>query len=454
MYVHNTIAAVATPPGTGGVGIVRVSGDQALALSKQLFKAGAAGKLAPQRLYFGDFSEPGGAFIDSGYFVWFRAPRSFTGEEVAEFHCHGGVVVLQMLLAALYRLGAKPAEPGEFSKRAFLNGKIDLAQAEAISDLISASTSKAVEIAQSHYRGKLSQAIEQVREELISVLAWIEAEIDYPEAEIDFAGEGEAKGTLLAQIDALVQLQKTYREGRIYQQGVATVILGSPNVGKSSLLNLLTGEERAIVTAIPGTTRDVLEVAINIRGIPLRLADTAGIRESADAVERIGIKKARKAAEQADLILLVLDTSRSLSDADKRLLADVPQHNCIVVLNKTDLPAMLKVTTIRRLGFTRVREISALQEQGIEGLKDEIEQMFVSGQLATDATLVSNQRHFQALVATTDILRQVSAEWETLPQDLLALDLRQGWETLGQITGAVWTEDLLDSIFKRFCLGK
>lgn len=454
MYTLDTIAAIATPPGIGGVGIIRVSGEQALALGAKLFRPKGKAAFSPGRMYYGDFTSQKGKHIDTGFFVWFKSPRSFTGEDIVEFHCHGGIVVLQTMLKALFDLGIRHAEPGEFSKRAFLNGRIDLAQAESISDLISASSDKAAEIARSHFRGRLSAAIEEIRDQVISVLAWIEAEIDYPEAELDSSGRDTAAATLAQQIAVLEGLQSTYQEGKIYRDGVVTVILGSPNVGKSSLLNILAGEERAIVTDIPGTTRDVLEVPVTIRGIPLRLADTAGIRESGDLIEKIGIERARKLAVQADLILLILDTSRPLSEGDELLLENVSRDNVIVVLNKTDLPALIEAEEIYAKGFLHVRQISALQEQGIEALKDEIENMFISGKFSPDATFISNQRHYQALVAAAGLLGQVSAHWDTLPLDLLALDLRLAWQTLGEITGSVWTEDLLDSIFQRFCLGK
>lgn len=454
MYILDTIAAIATPPGMGGVGIIRISGEQALALGAKLFTPKGKAAFSPGRMYYGDFTDQKGKHIDTGLFVWFKSPRSFTGEDIVEFHCHGGIVVLQTMLRALLDQGIRHAEPGEFSKRAFLNGRIDLAQAESISDLISASSDKAAEIARSHFRGRLSAAIEEIREQVISVLAWIEAEIDYPEAELDSFGRDKAAATLAQQITVLEGLQSTYQEGKIYRDGVVTVILGSPNVGKSSLLNILTGEERAIVTDIPGTTRDVLEVPVTIRGIPLRLADTAGIRESGDLIEKIGIERARKLAAQADLILLILDTSRPLSEEDQLLLENVSRDNVIVVLNKTDLPAVIDVEAISAKGFLHVRQISALQEQGIEALKDDIENMFISGKFSPDATFISNQRHYQALVTAAGLLHQVAANWDTLPLDLLALDLRQAWQTLGEITGSVWTENLLDSIFQRFCLGK
>lgn len=454
MYIQDTIVAVATPPGIGGVGIIRVSGDKALTYGTKLFKPKRINTIAPGRMYYGDFTDQRGKHIDTGLFVWFQSPHSFTGEDVVEFHCHGGIVVLNSMLRALFALGVRLAEPGEFSKRAFLNGRIDLAQAESIADLISAHSEKAADIARSHYKGMLSATIEEIREQIVSVLAWMEAEIDYPEADLDSLGQEEALGTLAQQIAALEELAQTYHEGRIYREGITTVILGSPNVGKSSLLNILAGEERAIVTDIPGTTRDVVEVPVTIRGIPLRLADTAGIRESGDFVERIGIERALKLAAEADLILLILDTSRPLSADDEVLLQNVSREKVLVVLNKTDLPQAVEAEDILAQGFKHVLQISALHKTGIEELKDEIEGMFVSGSISPQSTFISNQRHYQALLTALDLLRRVASDWDTLPLDLLALDLRHAWQVLGEITGSAWSEDLLNDIFQRFCLGK
>ena len=454
MYIQSTIAAIATPPGMGGVGIIRVSGDEAFSLGTRLFRPSSPKTFAPGRMYYGDFTNGAGEHVDSGLFVWFKGPRSFTGEDVVEFHCHGGTVILHILLKVLLGVGVRLAAPGEFSKRAFLNGKIDLAQAESISDMISASSERAAEIARSHFRGKLSEIVEGVRDEVASVLAWIEAEIDYPGEEFDDLDKELVRATLARQIQVVDDLQRSYNEGKIYREGIATVIIGSPNVGKSSLLNILTGEERAIVTDIPGTTRDVLEVPVTIRGIPLLLADTAGIRESVDLVERIGIERARTFAHRADLTLLIVDTSRPLSKQDISLINSVERDRTIILLNKTDLPAVFGKDKIEEMGLPHVLEISVLHGQGIETLKDRIESMFVSGKFSADTTMVSNQRHHQALAKASDLLAQVATNWGSLPLDLLALDLRQGWHILGEITGSAWTEELLDEIFQRFCLGK
>lgn len=454
MYARTTIVAVATPPGIGGVAIIRISGLQALAIGSKMFKPRRQSQAKHGKMYFGDFIDEKGKFIDSGYFVWFRAPHSFTGEDVVEYHCHGGPILLRGLLKGLLGIGAQLAAPGEFSKRAFLNGRIDLTQAESIADLISADSEQAALIARSHYQGRLSAQVTETMDGISGALAWIEAEIDYPEAEID-SSEGErALAKIKGQLTSLAKLQQTYVEGKIYRDGVVTVILGSPNVGKSSLLNVLAGEERAIVTDIPGTTRDVVEVPVVIRGIPLRLADTAGIRDSDDTVERIGVERARKLAEKADLIILVIDTSQPLSPQDKLLLEGMVSERVLVALNKTDLPSAIEMAEIITLGFPHVVQISALQEQGIESLKDAIEEMFVSGSYTEGSTLVSNQRHFHALNTAADLMEKVIAGWATTPLDIIALDLRQAWQTLGEITGIIWTESLLDHIFANFCLGK
>ena len=438
MYNQDTIAAIATPPGTGGVGIIRLSGECSLALAKNLFRArGKVRDFRPGQMYFGDFLAVDSRQIDTGYFVWFKKPRSFTGENIVEFHCHGGVILMQSLLRELFSQGIRPAEPGEFSRRAFLNGKIDLVQAEAISDLICAQSSRAADIARSHYRGSLSERIEKVRMKLAEIIAWLEAEIDYPDTEIDFSGRDNAVATLREQITLVGQLQNTYEEGRIYREGIVTVILGKPNVGKSSLLNSLAGEERAIVSDIPGTTRDVVEVPVNIRGIPLRLADTAGIRQALSKIERIGVDKARNLAAKADLVLLLLDSSRPLSEEDWQLLATVDKGRAIVVLNKADLPSEIGTEEISAQGFTSIR-VSALEEQGLEALKDLIEGMFVSGQFQPDATLITNNRHYQALTLAEAVLTRVAEGWDQLPMDLLAMDLRESWQVLGEIKFLPW----------------
>lgn len=454
VYTQDTIAAIATPPGMGGVGVIRISGRQALSLGARLFQSRSSAKnFTPGRMYFGDLG-PADNPVDSGYFVWFQSPRSFTGEDVVEYHCHGGMIILQSLLRALFALGVRPAEPGEFSKRAFLNGKIDLAQAESISDLVSADSQRAAEIARSHLQGKLSAQIEAIRAAIAAVIAWMEAEIDYPEADLDHQGHDQGQNDLEEQIRQIEQLQATYKEGKIYKDGILTVILGRPNVGKSSLLNSLAGEERAIVTDIPGTTRDVLEVPVNIRGIPLRLSDTAGIRESLDHVEQLGVERARKVAGEADLTLLLLDISQPLQGEDYLLLDTVNKGTTIVILNKIDLPAKVRVQEVTERGFGCVQQLSLLTEQGLEELKDAILAMFITGQFPQETTFITNQRHYQALERGLDLLKGAAARWNCLPLDLLALDLREGWQALGEITGAVWNEDLLSSIFQKFCLGK
>jgi len=455
VYKRSSIAAVATPPGSGGVGIIRVSGDNAFLLAKDLFRPKSKVKnLIPTKMYYGDIIDVQGDLVDSGYFVWFEKPRSFTGENVVEFHCHGGMIILQTLLKALYALGVHPAEPGEFSKRAFLNGQMDLAQAEAIADLIDAESTKAAEIARGHLRGQLSRRIEGIRENIAGVLAWMEAEIDYPDTDIDSTGREQSLSQIDEQLKALAKLKNTYQEGKVYREGVVTVILGRPNVGKSSLLNTLAGEERAIVTDVPGTTRDVVEVPVNIRGIPLRLADTAGIRESLDKVEQIGIERARQLAAQAQLTLLLIDSSNPLEEEDSLLLQAANRSNTIVILNKADLPAKVEDADIRALNFQHVHSVSALEERGIEELKDSIEAMFTSGQFQQDTTFVTNQRHASILEQAFSQLVRAIQNWNELPLDILAMDLRDAWQGLGEITGAVWSEDLLDCIFANFCLGK
>lgn len=455
MYTRDTIAAIATPPGKGGIGIIRISGQAALQAAQRLFVARAGGPIRiPSRMYYGDFVDARSNPIDTGYCVWFKGPRSFTGEDVVEFHCHGGMVILHMLLQELFALGIRPAEPGEFSRRAFLNGKIDLVQADAIADMINAQSQQAVKIARSHFAGNLSANIEDIRRRLLDIIAWLEAEIDYPEADIDYAGKETAAMQVQQQTERLQVLLNTYQEGKIFRDGIVTVILGKPNVGKSSLLNSLVGEERAIVTDIPGTTRDVVEVPATVRGIPLRLADTAGIRQSLNKIEQLGIERARVLAERADLVLLVLDRSRPLGPEDRQLLAAADAERTIVALNKSDLPGTVQPEDIRSLGFQHVLPVSALTGAGLDELRDAIEAAFVKGDIGADTVWITNERHFHALQRAAGVLKDLVARWNDTPLDLLALDLREAWQALGEITGAVWTEELLDCIFSNFCLGK
>lgn len=453
MYIRDTIAAVATPPGAGGVAIIRISGNQALEYRQNLFKPPSAQSIQPRQMVFGQFVTAMGDVVDYGYSVYFAAPASFTGEDVVEFHCHGGPTILRRLLRELFDRGCRPAEPGEFSKRAFVNGKLDLVQAEAIMDMVSARSEEALTIALSQFGGLFSKRIDDLSQRLLQALAQLEVIIDYPDMELDSALAGSLREDL-AHVQAELQaLALGFDQARLYREGLSTAILGSPNVGKSSLLNLLAGEDRAIVTDIPGTTRDVLEVPVNIRGIPLLLMDTAGIRESDDLVEQLGVERARRAAGSAQLILLVLDGSRSLLPQELALLKEQGSAKTLAVVNKKDLDLKLDLSSLTQAGLD-YQLISAAQGLGVEELKDKIQGMFVRGEVSVQDLLVTNERHYRAIVKATQDCQTALAGLSSLPADLVAMDIRSAWEGLGEITGKVWTEDLLDCIFGNFCLGK
>lgn len=454
MYIRDTIAAVATAPGPGGVGIIRISGPGAREKGLKLFSfSHQPAALQAQRMYFGDFSV-GGQAVDSGYLVWFQAPRSFTGEDVVEYHCHGGMRLLHSLLQALFRLGVRPAERGEFTKRAFLNGKLDLSRAEAVSDLVEARSDKALALARAQYVGKVAGKIEDIRSRLTQLLAEIEVIIDYPEMELEAADNRTMYSETRTIQEEVALLAGSFQRGRLYREGLSTVILGRPNVGKSSLLNLLSGEQKAIVTDIPGTTRDVLEANVCIGGIPLRLVDTAGFRAPGDLVEKLGVDRAREAAKSADLVLLIFDGSQILQPADRQLLKIEFNGKLLAVINKADLPQQLKAERVKELGVEKVYKISALKNQGIEELEKGIEEAFTGGDSPEGQVIISSQRHYQVLCRVSSILQETLNHWQGAPLDVLAQQLRSAWETLGEITGKTWTENLLDTIFSKFCLGK
>lgn len=454
MYVKDTIAAVATAPGPGGVGIIRISGKDAREKGFSLFRFHSSPeRIKPRHMYYGDFANSDGQAVDSGYLVWFRGPFSFTGEDVVEYHCHGGMLILQTLLRALFALGVRPAERGEFTKRAFLNGKLDLSQAEAVLDLVAAKSNQALTIARAQYSGSVTEKTEELRQRLTRLLASLEVTIDYPELELEAADNAAAHKELCRIKAAVDQLAASFSRGRLYREGLSTVILGRPNVGKSSLLNLLSGEQKAIVTDIPGTTRDALEANVSVGGIPLRLVDTAGIREPADLVERLGVERARQLADSADLTLLIFDGSEPLQPADLQLLEMMPRKKSLVVINKTDLPQKLDEERLETLGVGKAYKISVVENKGITDLEQAIKNTFAQQQ-GESQVIITSQRQHQVLLRVGSALGEALVNWHSAPLDVLAQQVRSAWEILGEITGKTWTEDLLDTIFSEFCLGK
>ena len=455
--LDDTIAAIATPLGEGGLAVIRISGPQALAVADRCFAPVGTGSLKPSTaathtLHFGHIVH-NGRNIDEVLLAVMRAPRTFTREEVVEITCHGGILPAKLVLDAVLANGARLAEPGEFTRRAFLNGRIDLAQAEAVADLIHSRTELALRAANEQLAGKLSQRINQLRDGMVETLAHIEAHIDFPEEDI----VPDTKAQLIARLDHGVafmdELLRTANEGQILRRGIRAAIIGRPNVGKSSLLNQLLGHDRAIVSPIPGTTRDTIEETANIRGLPVVFIDTAGLREARDEIEVEGVRRSRQTLQQAEFILHVFDASEPLMETDRNYLAEFSGKQRILVCNKTDLPSRLCLPADLK---SPVVEVSCLTGQGIEPLKDAIKELVWSGEIKAEMLQVMiNSRHQEALNrARAATLRTVEALRADHTLELVALDLRIAVNAVGEIVGKTTTEDLLDVIFSQFCLGK
>ena len=456
----DTIAAIATAVGESGIAVIRISGPSAIEAAAPYVRAKTGLKdAATHTVQYAKIVDPAtGEAVDEALVTVMRAPRSFTAEDVVEISVHGGIVpvrrVLDLLLAGG---GIRLAEPGEFTRRAFVNGRIDLAQAEAVMDLIRSKSERAMKVALKQVEGALSRKIGELRQRLIELLAHLEVNIDYPEHDVEELTSAfirERSGEVLAEIR---QLLKSANEGRILREGITTVIVGRPNVGKSSLLNLLAGTERAIVTDIPGTTRDVIEEYVTVSGIPLRLLDTAGIRETFDVVERIGVERSRSALTDADLLLIVLNRSEPLHEDDRTLLGQAAGRQAVVILNKSDLPAKLDEAEVRKLlPGTAIVPMSVKEGLGMDELGQAIADLFFGGKLeGGEAAYVSNARHAallkQAEQALVDAIESTDAG---VPIDIVQIDVRTAWERLGEITGDTAGESLIDQIFSQFCLGK
>lgn len=451
----DTIAAISTPLGEGAIGIVRLSGTKALDIAKSIFKGKDLTTVASHTLNYGHIIKPStGEVIDEVMVSVMLAPKTFTREDVIEINTHGGIAVTNDILQLLIKQGARMAEPGEFTKRAFLNGRIDLTQAEAVMDLIRAKTDKAMSIAIKQLDGSLSQLISDTRQEILNTLAQVEVNIDYPEYD-----DVEEMTTALLRDKTrefqtlLEQLLRTAKRGKTLREGLSTAIIGRPNVGKSSLLNTLLREDKAIVTDIAGTTRDVIEEYVNIKGIPLKLVDTAGIRETDDLVEQIGVERSKKALQEADLVLLVLNASEKLTEQDKALLALSQDSNRIILLNKTDLDQVIEKDQLPEEAIP----ISVLQNQNIDLIEDRINQLFFdhTGLIEQDATYLSNARHISLIEQAAQSLEAVNEGLALgMPVDLLQIDLTRAWEILGEITGDAAPDELITQLFSQFCLGK
>ncbi|HEY7321319.1 MAG TPA: tRNA uridine-5-carboxymethylaminomethyl(34) synthesis GTPase MnmE [Candidatus Binatia bacterium] len=458
MYKEDTIAAIATPPGEGGVGIIRVSGPEAERIATALFfrDAGENTRLKSHMLHYGMIRDPKTKkFLDQVLLVVMRKPHSYTGEDIAEVHCHGGVFLVRQILGLILSMGARHAEPGEFTKRAFLNGRIDLAQAEAVLDLISARTEKGVDLALSQIKGDLSNWIDGLRNGLLDVLAEVEAAIDFPEEEIEVL---EAPA-LIAKIDGLraniSQIIETYEWGRLLREGARVCICGRPNVGKSSLFNALLGVERVIVTPIPGTTRDVIEESINLDGLPVVLWDTAGIREAQDEVEQIGVDFSRAHLEKSDAAIIVLDGSMSLTDEDRIFLDASARKAGLIAINKMDLEQRVKYEELQQIaGDKKIVAVSAKRGNNIQELKESLRETILPMTVEPPFVL-TNLRHKSALLRGERALADALVAMEkALPPELVAVALQQTKESLEEVVGLIQNDDILEQVFSKFCIGK
>ena len=458
MLNKETIAAISTGLSNSGIGIVRISGDDAFQIIDRIYKGKKKLSEADSHTIHYGFIKDGGETVDEVLVSVMRAPRTFTGEDTVEINCHGGVYVVQRVLETVLKNGARPAEPGEFTKRAFLNGKMDLSQAEAVIDVITSKNEYALQSSVSQLRGSVKKKIETMRETLLYHTAFIETALDDPE-HISVDGYGETLEKELIPIrEELKKLIDSAGNGRIIKEGIQTVILGKPNAGKSSLLNVLSGRERAIVTEIEGTTRDVLEEQIHLNGLNLNMIDTAGIRQTEDVVEKIGVEKAREYAESADLIIYVADASRKLDENDREIAQIIAGKKVVVLLNKSDLEPVLtrEELCIFLEDEFPVIEVSAKEEKGIRELEQQLKKMFLSGDLSfNDEVMITNMRQKSALQDAYMSLRKVQESIEDqMPEDFYSIDLMDAYEALGSITGETIGEDLVNEIFSKFCMGK
>ena len=461
-FDEGTIVALSTPVGTGGVAVIRMTGSQAFEIADKVFVSAFGKKLSKaesHKALYGWIVEPSDREekIDEVLALVMRAPRTFTGEDTVEINCHGGMYICNRIIQALIAAGAQMAEPGEFSKRAFLNGRMDLTKAEAVMDMISAQTSYSLKAAVNQLGGNLADKIDQLRSKLIDTIVSMEVNIDYPEYDVPEISDEEVHENCLVVREEVQQLLSTAESGRMLRQGVKVAIVGKPNVGKSSLLNMLLREQRAIVTSIPGTTRDVLEETLDLGGIPIRIMDTAGIRETEDIVEKIGVERAFASIEESDLALFVLDATRDIEPEEQELFERVKDRQYLVVLNKTDAGWQSKdsiLTALPDVDPERFLEISAKEQLGMEALTEQIKRLFFGGDiLVSDRPMVANMRQKQALMRADEALARV-IDGYGFEQDLLIIDIRQAWDFLGEVSGRSTQEDVIGEIFSRFCLGK
>lgn len=458
MFRNDTIAAISTGMTNSGIGIVRISGEDAVEVADRIFRKPNGRKLSQEKtftIHYGHIYDEN-ELIDEVLVMLMRGPRSYTAEDTVEIDCHGGVLVMRKILETVVKNGARLAEPGEFTKRAFLNGRIDLSQAEAVIDVINAKNDYALKSSVNQLNGAMSKKVKELREKLIYEIAFIESALDDPE-HISLEGYPEILQERLIPIKGEIEkLLATADNGRVVREGVKTVILGKPNAGKSSLMNVLVGEERAIVTDVAGTTRDTLEENIRLHGISLNIIDTAGIRDTDDIVEKIGVDKARQIADDADLIICVVDGSRPLDENDREIMELIRGRKAIILLNKTDLEMIVTEKELEERTGQKVIPVSAKEQKGIDVLEERIRELFFSGKIDfNDEVMITNVRHKTALREAYDSLTLVEKSIEDqMPEDFFSIDLMNAYEELGTIVGEALEDDLVNEIFSKFCMGK
>lgn len=455
----DTIAAISTPPGEGAISIVRMSGEEAVSIAQKVFSGKDLTQAKSHTINYGHIVDPKThEEIDEVMVSLMLAPKTFTREDVVEINCHGGIVATNRILQLLLVNGARLAEPGEFTKRAFLHGRIDLTQAESVMDLIRAKTDRSMKIALNQLDGNLSHLIDSLRKDILDVLAQVEVNIDYPEYDdVEEMTTKLLKEKAIEIKQRIEQLLKTASQGKIMREGLATALVGRPNVGKSSLLNHLLHEDKAIVTDVAGTTRDVIEEYVNVSGVPLKLIDTAGIRETDDKVEKIGVERSKKAIEQSDLVLLVLNAAESLTKEDLELIRLTNDKKRIIILNKTDLEEKLDRKELAKISENApVYATSILKNEGVEALEKAISKLFFNGIENSQSTvMVTNARHIALLKKAQNSLDSVLEGISSgMPVDLVQIDMTEAWNLLGEITGESYEDELLDQLFRQFCLGK
>ncbi|EPR11897.1 tRNA uridine-5-carboxymethylaminomethyl(34) synthesis GTPase MnmE [Ruminiclostridium papyrosolvens] len=460
MHNEDTIAALSTPYGTGGIGVIRISGEKAFGTAAKIFKTSKAmEEIQSHTVTYGKIvDEESKDIVDEVLLLKMCKPNTFTREDVIEIHCHGGIVVINRVLELIFKNGVRPAEPGEFTKRAFLNGRIDLSQAEAIIDLINSKTVESSKAAVSHLEGRLSSRLKSIRETLVGLLAHIEVTVDYPEHDIEEITGEKVLENLINIKDELHTLAGTFERGKILREGLNIVIAGKPNVGKSSLLNQLSGSIKAIVTDIPGTTRDIIEEYVNIKGIPAKITDTAGIRSTQDIVEKIGVNKAYEAVEHADLTIVVLSAETGIEEEDIKILSLIKNKKALILINKTDLVDNNQIIEIKKQleEYDTVLNASVINARGIEELETTIAELFIKGRISgNDEVLLTNSRHKYLVDRAIEDIQQALNSFNTgMPLDMVTIDIKSCADNIGQITGESIDEAVMHDIFSRFCIGK